>query len=63
MVVSSAVEHIFNETAIHASWSKSDGKERVKENNGKSNGKSKGSTGAKGSYKGKTSKTGLSGLD
>ena len=48
------------------SLSKSEGKERNKESKGESKGKSKGSNGykgAKGSYKGKTSKTGLSGLE
>ena len=74
MIVSSAVEHIFNETAMHAkgnskassgndkqsrSWSKSDGKVKSKE----SEEKSKGSKGARGSYYGITSKTGLSSLE
>ena len=74
MGVLSAVEHIFNETAMHArtqaskgkqskSWSKSEAKGKSNENNGKSKGKSKGTKGAKGSHKGKTSKTGLSGLE
>ena len=49
------------------SWSKSEGKGKSKENNGKSKGKSKGTKsanqGAKGLNKGKTSKTGLSGLE
>ena len=73
MDVSRAMEHIFNETAMHAkgnqsswkgkqskSWSKSEGRGNSKESKGESKGKSKGS---KGSYKGKTSKTGLSGLE
>ena len=61
MGVSSAVEHIFNETARHAraqasnrlarskqskSWSKSEGKGKSKENKGKSKGKSKRTKGA-----------------
>ena len=41
------------------SWSKSEDKGKSKENKGKS----KGTKGAKGSHKGKTSKTGLSGLE
>ena len=45
------------------SWSKSEGKGRSQENKGQSKGKSKGTKGAKGSHKGKTSKTGLSDLD
>ena len=49
------------------SWSKSEGKGNSKENKGKSEGKSKGTKGAiqgaKGSHKGKTSNTGLSGLE
>ena len=68
----SAVEHILNETAMHARhtgkqssskgkqtkpWSKSEGKGKGKKNKRKS----KGTTGAKGSHTGKTSKTGLSG--
>ena len=75
MVVSSAVEHIFNGTAMHAkangkpssgkgkqskSWSKSEDKGKNQERKGKSKGKSKG---AKGSYKCKTTKIGLSGLE
>ena len=49
------------------SWSKSEGKGNSKEINGKSKGKPKGTKGAnqsaRGSHKGKTSKTGLSGLE
>ena len=45
------------------SWSKSEGKGKSKKNHGKSNGKSKGTEGAKNSHKGKTSTTGLSGLE
>ena len=49
------------------SWSKSEGKRKSKENNETSKGKSKGTKGAiqgaEGSHKGKTSKTGLSGLE
>ena len=79
MGVLSAVEHIFNETAMHTkamgsnrvakaniashAWSKSEpslsGKGKSKENKGKS----KGTKSAKDSHKGKTSKTGLSGLE
>ena len=44
------------------SWSKSEGQGKSEENTGKSKGKSKGTKGAKGSHKGKTSKTDLSGL-
>ena len=77
MVVSSAVEHIFERDSNtrkstgkqssgkgkqSKSWSKSEGKGKSEEIKGKSKGKSKGSKGAKGSYKAKTSKTGLSGL-
>ena len=49
------------------SWFKSEGKGKSKENHGKSKGKSKGTNsanqGAEGLHKGKTSKTGLSGLE
>ena len=45
------------------SWSKSEGKGKSEQNKGKSKGKSKGTKGANGSHKGKTSKTGLSGLE
>ena len=45
------------------SWSKSEGKGKSKENTGKSKGQSKGSKGAKGSCKGETSKTGISGFE
>ena len=45
------------------SWSTSEDKGKINQNNGKSKGQSKGSTGAKGSCKGKTSKTGISGLE
>ena len=45
------------------SWSKSEGKGKREENKGKFKGKSRGTKGAKGSHKGKTSKTGLSGLE
>ena len=84
-VFSSAVEHIFNETATQArtqasnrlakgnqskSWSKSEssitGKGTRKENNGLSKGTKSattGSKGAKGSGKGKSSKTGISRLE
>ena len=44
------------------SWSKSEGKGKSKEKKRKSKGKSKGTKGAKGPHKGKTSRTGLSGL-
>ena len=74
MVVSSAAEHILNETAMNdkqssgkgkrsTSWSKSDCKGKSKVSHRKNRGTSKGSKGAKGSYKRKTSKTGLSGLE
>ena len=79
MCVVSVVEHIFNETVMHAkaqasnrkSWSKSEpsfsGKGKSKENKEKSKAKCKGTTsanqGAKGLHKGKTSKAGLSGLE
>ena len=86
MGVSSAVEHIFNETAMQArtraskrlakgnhikSWSKNEpsitGKGKKKENSEKPKGKSKETKGAiqgsKGSGNGKTSKTGISGLE
>ena len=74
MGVFSAVEHIFNETAMHAkaqasnrmAKANSEGKGKSKENKGQSKGKSKGTKsanqGAKGSHKGNTSKAGLSGL-
>ena len=68
MVVSSVVEHTFNETAMHAkatvsnylarahrashAWSKSEGKGKSEENKGKSKGQSKGTKGAKGSAQG-----------
>ena len=45
------------------SWSKSESKGKSKENKEESKGKSNGTKGAKGSHKGKTSKTGLSGLE
>ena len=45
--------------ASHGPWSMSEGKRRSKENNGKS----KRSKGANGSCKGRTSKTGISGLE
>ena len=45
------------------SWSKSEGKGKSKENKGKSKGHPKGSKGAKASCNGKTSKTGMSGLE
>ena len=75
MVVSSAVEHMFNETAMHAklnskqssgngkqsrSWSKNDGKVKSEEEGEE---KSKGCKGARGSYKRNTSKTGLSSFE
>ena len=73
----SAMEHIFNGTAMHARAQATNrlakanrasrgprvGKGKSKENNGKSKGKSNGTKGTKGSHKGKTSKTGLSGLE
>ena len=58
----SAVEHMFNETAMHAR-ARASNRRASKENKGKSKGRSKGTKGAKGSHKGKTSKTGLSGLE
>ena len=72
MGVSSKVEHMFNETAMHArarasnrlARAKSEGKGNREENEGDSKGKSKGANqDAKGSHKGETSKTGLSGLE
>ena len=78
MGVLSAVEHIFNETAIHAKALASNrparanrtshgprvrAMEKSKENKAISKGTSKGTKSAKGSHKGKTSKTGLSGLE
>ena len=72
MGVSSAVEHIFNETTMHArtqasnrlAKAKREGEGNREENNGNSKGKSKGANqGAKGSHKGETPKTGLSGLE
>ena len=45
------------------SWSKSEGKGKSKEKKGKSKGKLKGTKSAKGSHKGKTSKTCLSNLE
>ena len=78
MGVLSAVEHIFDETALQARSPASNrlakanrashgprvkAKERVKRTMEKSKGQSKGSKGAKGSCKGKTSKTGISGLE
>ena len=80
MGVLSAVEHIFNETAMHGkaqasnrmakgkqskSLFMSEGKCKSKENKGESKRQSKGTKKcerAKGMHKGKTSKTGLSGL-
>ena len=74
----SAVEHLSNETAMHARTQASNrlaranrashgprlrAKARVKRTGGKSKGKSKGTKGAKGSHKGKTSKTGVLGLE
>ena len=54
MGVPSAVEHIVNETTVHArtqasnrmAWSKSEGKGKIKENKRKSKGKSKGTKSA-----------------
>ena len=78
MGVSSAVEHIFNETAMHARTQASNrlakanrashgprvrAKVTVKRTREKSKGKSKGTKGAKGSHKGNTSITGLSGFE
>ena len=48
---------------LRKSWSKSESKGHRTESNGEPKGKSKGSNGAKGSYKGNTSKSGLSGLE
>ena len=76
IVVSSAVEHTFNVTEMHAKATASSclarvnrashgprvmAKERGKKVRVTSKGKSKGAKGAKCSYKGQTSKTGLSG--
>ena len=76
--VVSGVEHIFNETALHARAQASNrlarakkashghrvrAKVRVKSTRENSKGKSKGTKGAKRLHKGKTSKTGLSGLE
>ena len=78
MSVVSAVEHIFNEIALHARAQASNrlaranrashgprvrAKKREKITREKSQGISKGTKGAKGSYKGKTSKTGLSSIE
>ena len=59
MVVSNAVELMFRETAM----SKSAGKGAEGHGDGNPKEKSKGSKSTKGSYKGRTSKTGLSGLE
>ena len=67
MGVLSAVEQSYGKGTRSKSWSKSEpsfsSKGKSKENKGKSIGTKNANQGAKGSHKGKTSKTGLSGLE